>query len=283
VPATWFDPKPWLGSVRRAKFTVLFSHANAEDLGLVYEHLKTLSEVLQVNVLGYEYTGYGQSTGTPSEADCYADIAAAFSWLMTEKNLLPVEVILFGRSIGSGPTVELASRAEVGGIILQSAFTSCIRVAYDVKHTAFDAFCNIKKLPKVRCPVLIIHGTRDDVVSLQHGKELFKLCRRPHRPFWVRVFVFVCNCGPFLQGMRGGNRFAASNSAGRAAARGFIPGVAACPHGSDQTREIFFHDQPRDSEISHFFYFFGWRNPRKLDTTITSQSVFFAELQRHST
>mmetsp|Transcript_102968 Transcript_102968/g.165856 ORF Transcript_102968/g.165856 Transcript_102968/m.165856 type:complete len:146 (-) Transcript_102968:91-528(-) len=105
---------------------------------------------------------------------------------MTEKNLLPVEVILFGRSIGSGPTVELASRAEVGGIILQSAFTSCIRVAYDVKHTAFDAFCNIKKLPKVRCPVLIIHGTRDDVVSLQHGKELFKLCRRPHRPFWVK-------------------------------------------------------------------------------------------------
>jgi fermentation-respiration switch protein FrsA (DUF1100 family) len=172
--------------VNRAKFTILFSHANAEDLGLIYEHLKTLSEVLQVNVMGYEYTGYGRSTGVPSEANCYADIVAAFSWLLKEKNLLPSEVILFGRSIGSGPTVELASRAEVGGVILQSAFTSCIRVAYDVKHTVFDVFCNIKKVHKIKCPVLIVHGTRDDVVSQEHGKELFKRCRRPHRPFWVK-------------------------------------------------------------------------------------------------
>jgi fermentation-respiration switch protein FrsA (DUF1100 family) len=176
---------------RRAKFTLLFSHANAEDLGLIFDHLKTLSEVLQVNVMGYEYTGYGQSSGKPSEVDCYADVAAAFSWLMQEKNLLPSEVILFGRSIGSGPTVELASRAEVGGVILQSAFTSCIRVAYDVKYTAFDAFCNVKKIHKVNCSVLIVHGTRDDVVPCQHGKELYKLCRRPHRPFWV---LTVCVC-----------------------------------------------------------------------------------------
>ena len=144
--------------VNRAKFTILFSHANAEDLGLIYEHLKTLSEVLQVNVMGYEYTGYGRSTGVPSEANCYADIVAAFSWLLKEKNLLPSEVILFGRSIGSGPTVELASRAEVGGVILQSAFTSCIRVAYDVKHTVFDVFCNIKKVHKIKCPVLILRA-----------------------------------------------------------------------------------------------------------------------------
>ena len=169
-----------------AKFTLLFSHANAEDLGLVYDWMKTLSDVLQVNVMGYDYTGYGRSTGTPSEADCYADIVAAFSWLLQQKNLLPGEVILYGRSIGSGPTVELASRAEVGGVILQSAFTSCIRVAYDVKHTAFDAFCNVGKVHKIKCPVLVVHGTRDDVVPIQHGKELFKLCRRPHRPYWVR-------------------------------------------------------------------------------------------------
>lgn len=169
-----------------AKFTVLFSHANAEDLGSVFDHLKTLSEVLQVNVMGYEYTGYGHSTGIPSEQDCYADIAAAFAYLMTEKNFLPSQVILYGRSIGSGPTCELASRAEVGGVVLQSAFSSCIRVAYDVRHTAFDAFCNVQKTHKIRAPILIIHGTRDDVVPLSHGKALFRQCRRPHRPFWVK-------------------------------------------------------------------------------------------------
>ena len=76
------------------------------DLGLVYDWMKTLYEVLQVNVMGYDYTGYGHSAGIPSEADCYADIVAAFSYLMQEKNLLPTDVILYGRSIGSGPTVE---------------------------------------------------------------------------------------------------------------------------------------------------------------------------------
>ncbi|EKX43977.1 hypothetical protein GUITHDRAFT_159758 [Guillardia theta CCMP2712] len=173
---------PWPGS----KLTIIFSHANAEDLGLIFHHLKTLSEVLHVNVVGYDYTGYGHASGTPSELDCYADIAAVFAYLMTEKNLLPSQVVLYGRSIGSGPSCELASRVEVGGLILQSAFTSCIRVAYDVKYTAFDAFCNLQKMPKIKCPVFMIHGTRDDVVDFQHAKELFKMSRRPHRPFWVK-------------------------------------------------------------------------------------------------
>uniref|UniRef100_A0A6T8GYY9 Peptidase S9 prolyl oligopeptidase catalytic domain-containing protein n=1 Tax=Hemiselmis andersenii TaxID=464988 RepID=A0A6T8GYY9_HEMAN len=168
-----------------AKYTVLFSHANAEDLGHVAEHLKLLSNVLQVNVLGYDYTGYGCASGVPSEADCYSDLAAAFEFLMVKKQQLPQNVVLYGRSIGSGPTCEMASRTQVGGVIVQSAFTSCIRVAYDVRHTAFDAFCNLDKVSKIKCPVLVIHGTKDDVVPLGHGKALFKMCKRPHRPFWV--------------------------------------------------------------------------------------------------
>eukprot|EP00281_Chroomonas_sp_CCMP1168_P014528 CAMPEP_0206220554 /NCGR_PEP_ID=MMETSP0047_2-20121206/4942_1 /ASSEMBLY_ACC=CAM_ASM_000192 /TAXON_ID=195065 /ORGANISM="Chroomonas mesostigmatica_cf, Strain CCMP1168" /LENGTH=234 /DNA_ID=CAMNT_0053643227 /DNA_START=42 /DNA_END=743 /DNA_ORIENTATION=+ len=169
-----------------ARYTILFSHANAEDLGHVAEHLRTLASVLQANVLAYDYTGYGHASGVPSEADCYADIAAAFEWLMVEKDLLPGNVVLYGRSIGSGPTCELASRADVGGVVLQSAFTSCIRVAYDVRHTAFDAFENLSKVPKISAPVLILHGTRDDVVPIAHGRALFRMCRRPHRPFWVQ-------------------------------------------------------------------------------------------------
>lgn len=74
----------------------------------------------------------------------------------------------------------------MGGVILQSAFTSCIRVAYDVSRTAFDCFANLNKVSKIQAPVLIVHGTKDEVVPLAHGKVLFKLCRRPHRPFWVQ-------------------------------------------------------------------------------------------------
>mmetsp|Transcript_62224 Transcript_62224/g.166965 ORF Transcript_62224/g.166965 Transcript_62224/m.166965 type:complete len:256 (-) Transcript_62224:13-780(-) len=171
-----------------ASFTILFSHANAEDLGHIVPHLKALSHVLQVNVLGYEYTGYGRSTGSPSEKDCYYDIAAAYAYLLQERNALPRDIILFGRSLGSGPTCELASRAEVGGVILQSAFTSCVRVAYDVPRTPplLDAFCNLDKVGKIDAAVLVVHGTHDDVVPTSHGKQLFRACRRPHRPLWVR-------------------------------------------------------------------------------------------------
>ncbi len=65
--------------------------------------------------MGYDYTGYGHADGVPSEVDCYADIAAVFGWLMQEKNLLPRDVILYGRSLGSGPTLDLASRVKVRG------------------------------------------------------------------------------------------------------------------------------------------------------------------------
>jgi len=156
-----------------SRTTILFSHANAEDLGLIYDHVVMLSDVLQVNVMAYDYTGYGHASGTPSEQDCYADIAACFAFLLKEKDLLPSEIILFGRSLGSGPSVELASRAQVGGVILQSAFTSCIRVAYDVKHTAFDLFSNIHKIQKIVAPVLLIHGTHDDIVPIDHAKAWF--------------------------------------------------------------------------------------------------------------
>eukprot|EP00960_Hanusia_phi_P071450 767556-Hanusia_phi.AAC.6 len=166
---------PWPGS----KLTILFSHANAEDLGLIFHHLKTLSEVLHVNVVGYDYTGYGHASGTPSELDCYADIAAVFAYLLQEKNILPSQVVLYGRSIGSGPSCELASRVEVGGLILQSAFTSCIRVAYDVKYTAFDAFCNLRKMPKIKCPGGRT-GMHDNTWNEMSGSS------RLRRPFWVK-------------------------------------------------------------------------------------------------
>ena len=89
---------------------------------------------VQVNVMGYDYTGYGRSTGTPSEADCYAAIVAAFSWLLQEKDLLPNEVILYGRSIGSGP---------LGGSLQQADLRETWPVgAHDLGRTHGQCRCN---------------------------------------------------------------------------------------------------------------------------------------------
>lgn len=84
--------------------------------------------------------------------------------------------------------MELASRAEVGGVILQSTFTSCIRVAYDVKNTAFDVFCNVKKIHKVAAPVFIVHGTEDEVVAISHGKVVQENFFCVH---FKRKFIFL--------------------------------------------------------------------------------------------
>jgi pimeloyl-ACP methyl ester carboxylesterase len=127
-----------------AKFTILFAHANAEDLGSIADHLNTLAEVLCVNVCGFDYTGYGHASGTPSEQDCYADIAAALAWLAEVQNALPKHVILYGRSIGSGPVCELASKVEVAGVVLQSAFLSCIRQVRSFKR--YSATCRPQAL-----------------------------------------------------------------------------------------------------------------------------------------
>ncbi|KZV13677.1 alpha/beta hydrolase domain-containing protein 17B, partial [Dorcoceras hygrometricum] len=86
-------------------------------------------------------------------------------------------VILYGQSVGSGPTLELASRLpRLRAVVLHSPILSGVRVMYPVKRTYwFDIYKNIDKIPLVNCPVLIIHGTADEVVDFSHGKHLWEL------------------------------------------------------------------------------------------------------------
>ena len=110
-------------------FTLLFSHGNAVDLGQMASFFVNLGTVLGVNIFSYDYSGYGVSTGTPLETNVYADVECAYHQLRTRYNLLPEQIVLYGQSIGSVPTVDLASRFEVGGVVLHSPLLSGMRVA----------------------------------------------------------------------------------------------------------------------------------------------------------
>ncbi|GJZ53891.1 ABHD17C-like protein isoform X1 [Tanacetum coccineum] len=170
-----------------AKMTVLYSHGNAADLGQMYELFCQLSVHLKVNLMGYDYSGYGQSSGKPSEQNTYADIEAAYRCLEETYGVKEEDVILYGQSVGSGPTLELASRlSRLRAVILHSPIMSGLRVMYPVKHTFwFDIYKNIDKIPLVRCPVLVIHGTADDVVDYSHGKQLYEHCVDKYEPLWI--------------------------------------------------------------------------------------------------
>ncbi|KAL0395733.1 UNVERIFIED_CONTAM: Alpha/beta hydrolase domain-containing protein 17C [Sesamum calycinum] len=163
-----------------ASSTLLYSHGNAADLGQMYELFIELSIHLRVNLLGYDYSGYGQSSGKPSEQNTYADIEAAFKCLEENYGTKQEDVILYGQSVGSGPTLDLATRLpRLRAIVLHSPILSGVRVMYSVKRTYwFDIYKNIDKIPLVNCPVLIIHGTADEVVDFSHGKQLWELLER---------------------------------------------------------------------------------------------------------
>uniref|UniRef100_A0A1I7XR90 Hydrolase_4 domain-containing protein n=1 Tax=Heterorhabditis bacteriophora TaxID=37862 RepID=A0A1I7XR90_HETBA len=113
-----------------AHFTLLFSHGNAVDLGQMASFYWGLGSRLNCNVFSYDYSGYGCSTGKPSEKNLYADITAAFETLKTKFGVPADRVILYGQSIGTVPSVDLASREEVGALILHSPLMSGMRVAF---------------------------------------------------------------------------------------------------------------------------------------------------------
>lgn len=186
-------------------FTILFSHGNAVDLGQMSSFYLGLGTRINCNIFSYDYSGYGASTGKPSEKNLYADINAAWQLLRTKYNVSPDKVILYGQSIGTVPTVDLASRYEVGAVILHSPLMSAMRVVFpNTKRTwFFDAFprfvCfkilqmwhviysfnSIDKVPKIQSPVLVIHGTEDEVINFSHGMAIYKRCPRAVEPLWV--------------------------------------------------------------------------------------------------
>ncbi|XP_073002986.1 uncharacterized protein [Typha latifolia] len=171
----------------RATATILYSHGNAADIGQMFGLFVELSHRLRVNIMGYDYAGYGRSTGKPSEYNTYTDIEAAYNCLKEHYGAADEEIILYGQSVGSGPTIDLASRLpNLRAVVLHSPILSGLRVLYPVKHTYwFDIYKNVDKIGLVNCPVLVIHGTSDDVVDCSHGKQLWELSKVKYVPLWL--------------------------------------------------------------------------------------------------
>ncbi|KAJ6892922.1 alpha/beta hydrolase domain-containing protein 17B-like [Populus alba x Populus x berolinensis] len=171
-----------------ASLTVLYSHGNAADIGQMYHIFTELSSHLNLNLVGYDYSGYGQSSGKPSEHETYSDIEAAYKCLEETYGVKEEDIILYGQSVGSGPALELATHLPgLRAVILHSPILSGLRVMYPIKKTFwFDIYKNIDKIPLVNCPVLVIHGTEDEVVNFSHGKQLWELCKEKYEPLWLK-------------------------------------------------------------------------------------------------
>lgn len=167
-----------------ARFTILYSHGNGEDLGTVMWVLERLN-AMGFEVFAYDYRGYGASEGRATVDGVLLDAEAAYRHV-TEALHVPAErLILWGRSVGGGPTVHLAARRPVAGMVLEATFTSAFCVATRRPILWWDRFCNLDQIRDVRVPLLSVHGRRDRVVPFGHGQRLFEGAPGPKRSLWI--------------------------------------------------------------------------------------------------
>ena len=178
----WYVPGPGDGPDERP--TVLFCHGNG---GNISHRLPTIDLLhrLGVNLLIFDYRGYGQSDGQPSEANVYDDAEAAWRHLVEDRKVKPERLYLFGRSLGGCVAVELAGRVECAGVILESTITSARDLGQGmypfmpVRLLVRYKFDSISKIGQLTCPVLVAHSPDDEMVPYQMGLALFEKASEP--------------------------------------------------------------------------------------------------------
>jgi len=166
--------------------TVLVCHGNGGNIAYLLDSLNLFSH-LGLNCFAFDYRGYGNSSGRPTEAGMYLDAQAAYDWLTGVKGVPPEQIVLLGRSLGASVAAHLAGRVRAAGLVTESAFTSYVDMAARFyrylpvrvfRHFLFryDTLACIKD---VRCPVMIVHSRDDELVPFACATRLFEAANEP--------------------------------------------------------------------------------------------------------
>lgn len=172
--------------------TWLWFHGNAGNISHRLENLRLLHDELGAAVFLFDYRGYGRSGGTPSEEGTYRDAEAALAYVLSRPDVDAQRIVYFGRSLGAGIAVELATRRPPFALILESPVPSIADLA---KHhypflpvgallqTKYDS---VPKIEDVRAPLLVLHGDQDEIVPFEGGRKLFEAAAEPKRFYTIR-------------------------------------------------------------------------------------------------
>lgn len=160
--------------------TALISHGNGGDLVCRTVYIEMLLRA-GVSVLAYDYRGYGRSSGSPSLDGIVKDAVAAHDFLTREKKTAPQNIILFGESLGTGVSCQLAEKRQVASMILVSAYTDILKLGRDrfgwlkLYPDIFfprQTLNSLQVLSKPHPKTLIIHGEKDTLISITHAQTL---------------------------------------------------------------------------------------------------------------
>lgn len=203
----WWVPAP------NARLTLLHFHGNAGNISHRLQLLQLFHE-LGLNVLLFDYRGYGRSDGRPTEAGLQQDAAAAWSYLTQHRGLAPEDIVLHGQSMGGPFAAWLAGRARPAALVLESTFTSVPDMAAQLygwlpaRWLARLRLDTLSALAEVRCPVLVIHSRADEIIPYAHGERLYAAAREPKRQlaiggdhnagFWTSRDAYAAGLRDFL-------------------------------------------------------------------------------------
>lgn len=161
---------------------------------------------LGLDVFIFDYRGYGDNSGSPSEENLAADARAIWKYATEERKVAPHRVILYGESLGGGVAVRLAAEmceanTPPGSLILRSTFSSLVDAGahhypwLPVRLALVDRFPSIDRIPQVTCPILQIHGTRDFIMPIHLGRRLFEAAPDKSSSGISKQFVEVPGAG----------------------------------------------------------------------------------------
>ncbi|MGQ0642791.1 MAG: alpha/beta hydrolase [Gemmatimonadaceae bacterium] len=138
-----------------------------------------------MNVFSFDYRGFGESAGSPTEAGLYRDAEAAYRYLTDSLGVTPARVVIYGHSLGSGVATHLASRVKAAGMIVEGAFTAAADRGQElypwlpVRLLSSNDFDSIGRIRGIAMPKLFIHATNDEVIPYAHGQRLFEAAEGP--------------------------------------------------------------------------------------------------------
>lgn len=196
VEDAWFEAPDgprlhgwWIGRPK-AVGTVLYCHGSSGSIAHRVGIFREL-RAARMNVFAFDYRGYGESTGTPSERGLYTDVRAAYDHLVGPLGRSPEEIVLFGHSLGGAVAIDGALDRSVAGLVVESSFTDIKEMAralhpqIPLHLIARNGFRSIGKVGEITVPKLFIHGTEDETVPLEIGRRLYEAAAEPKELYVV--------------------------------------------------------------------------------------------------
>ena len=188
---------PILSNIPVKNKYIVYSYGNGSDINSMLDYAMTIANKHNVYVVLYDYIGYGYSSGTPSEANCYESLAAVMEFLLHRLQIREENILLVGQSLGTGVVVNYVAKNIYweSPIILISPYKSVGTVATDY-FSAFqfcgplisplDKFMSLDKINQISCPVKIFHSLDDRIINVSHSIALYNsLPNKTYKPTWL--------------------------------------------------------------------------------------------------